>query len=205
MAVLAVIAVSQLFLTRPDGSLLLYIRTDALCGGIIVYLVSSWEGVRMLKSPLSQAAVPARAAVTLFMLLILTAVTGRVVSFNAGISAVIAVGFVMIAHFEAGWFALPQRSIPHAVVKWIAERSFSIYVIHCISIALTREIWWHLSGGATPNATFTFKFYVTWIALTLLFCELNWRYVETPLRLKGRRIATRWFSGRPHDTDHKPL
>ena len=186
------IAVLQLFLTRPDGKLILYVRTDALSGGIIVYLISSWEGARMLRDPLSAIDPLMKYLIITLLLVIILCVTGRVVSFNAGISAIVATSLVGIAQFEAGWFSATSRFSLRSIVNWIAARSYSIYVTHCICIAATREIWWRLSGGQLPNAA-TIKFYLTWLILLVVVSEFNWQAIETPLRLKGRRVAYRWF------------
>jgi peptidoglycan/LPS O-acetylase OafA/YrhL len=194
LPILAGIAIAQIFLFRPDGALLLYLRTDALCGGIIVYLVSSWPGIRLLRTPILAAGKPIKFVTKALLFSILLLTTGRVVSFNAGISAAVATCLVMIAHYEAGWFSFSSNPILNWIVTWMAERSYSIYVTHCICIALTREIWWRIMQGRLPEQHTTLKFYASWIVLVILFSELNWRFVEAPLRQEGRRSATRILS-----------
>jgi peptidoglycan/LPS O-acetylase OafA/YrhL len=192
---LTLIAVSQLFLTRPDGRLILYIRTDALCGGIIVYLISSWAGARMLRAPLASSGPLFKYTAITFLLVIILCISGRVISFNAGISAIVATVLVFIAQTEAGWFSFTSRFSLRRIVNWVAARSYSIYVTHCICIAGTREIWWRLSGGVQPTASSTLTFYVTWIVMLIAVSEFSWQMIEVPLRLKGRRIAHFWFGG----------
>ncbi|MGJ5205088.1 acyltransferase family protein [Bradyrhizobium sp. HKCCYLR20261] len=192
LPLLALIAFIQLFLTRPDGSLLLYVRTDALCGGVMVYLLSSWEGLRMFREPLAAAKWTTKAVTIGVLFAILTMITGRAVSFNAGISAIASVAIVTIAHFEAGWFGPSQNERVRKVVLWIAARSYSIYVIHCIAIAFVVELWWRLTGGATPTGSATAKFYLSWIVILALAAEANWRLVEVPLRVRGRALASKW-------------
>jgi peptidoglycan/LPS O-acetylase OafA/YrhL len=190
---LILIAVSQLFLTRPDGRLILYIRTDALCGGIIVYLISSWAGAKMLRAPLVSTGPLMRYAAIIFLLVVILCITGRVVGFNAGISAIVATILIFIAQTEAGWFSFTSKFSLRRIVNWVAARSYSIYVTHCICIAGTRELWWRLSGGETPTASSTLKFYVTWIVMLIAVSEFSWQVIEVPLRLRGRRIAKYWF------------
>ena len=189
---LAVLAIAQLFLTRPDGSLLLYVRTDALCGGVIIYLLSSLEGMRMLREPLLNARCITKVLTVGLLFLVLVAITGRTVGFNAGISAIVAFVYVTIAHFEVNWFRLPRGSVVEAVVLWIGSRSYSIYVIHCIAIGFAVELWWRIDGGRAPSGSATFKFYLVWLLVLALATEINWRFIETPMRLRGRKIAAYW-------------
>ena len=193
---LALLAILQLFLARPDGNLLLYVRTDALCGGVIVYLLSSSEGVRLLSTPLRSINPAYKIAVLALVFTIILLTTGRVVSFNAGISAIIATIIVFIAHFQVGWFSVTPKLFLRSIVNWIAARSYSIYVIHCIGIAITRELWWRLSGAPTPDSDLTLKFYATWVVVLIVLSELNWRLVESPLRARGRQIADAWLQRR---------
>jgi peptidoglycan/LPS O-acetylase OafA/YrhL len=192
LPILALVTLAQLFLTRPDGSLLLYIRTDALCAGIMIYLLSSLDGMRIFREPLLNASSVTKVLTVGLLFLVLIAITGRAVSFNAGISAAIAFIFVAIAHFEANWFRLPRGSVIEAVVLWIGARSYSIYVIHCIAIGFVVELWWRIGGGVAPTGASTLKFYLVWFIVLALAAEANWRFIEVPLRIRGRKIAVYW-------------
>ncbi|MCW0060300.1 acyltransferase, partial [Burkholderia pseudomallei] len=74
---------------------------------------------------------------------------------------------------------------------------YAIYLIHVPVYRLTREIWERVA--TTPSAIdgpFTLRFAFTAIPIVLLLAELNYRFVETPLRLHGTRVAERWSRSR---------
>ena len=59
----------------------------------------------------------------------------------------------------------------------------------------TRELWAHLlPPGVEADGRYTLRFLVTAVPLVFVLSELSYRFVETPLREKGRKIAGSYLS-----------
>src|SRR5690606_1835619 len=101
---------------------------------------------------------------------------------------ILCVILVWLASYDDDLFLpAPLRSL----FLWLGARSYAIYLIHIPAFFLTREIWTRLDPGTTPGPEAFLPYMLTAGALILICSELNHRYVEQPLRHKGRRIAAR--------------
>jgi peptidoglycan/LPS O-acetylase OafA/YrhL len=110
--------------------------------------------------------------------------------FNIGMVGVLTAILVFCASFGKGYI-LPFPSI-RTVFTWIGSRSYAIYLTHIPAFLVTREIWYRICmarGIPIPNGTYTLRFSITALALTLLFTEFNYRVIESPLRRKGAMVA----------------
>jgi peptidoglycan/LPS O-acetylase OafA/YrhL len=78
------------------------------------------------------------------------------------------------------------------VMLWFGSRSYALYLIHIPAFFATRELWFRIEPeGTVFDGTFTLRFALTAGLLLLVFTELNYRFVEVPLRRRGARIAQR--------------
>lgn len=64
-----------------------------------------------------------------------------------------------------------------------------MYLIHMPCFYFVREAWHRYSGGVPPSQEQFVVFTVLATVLVLLLSELNYRFVEVPLRRRGSRIA----------------
>ena len=79
-----------------------------------------------------------------------------------------------------------------ALLLWVGTRSYALYLIHMPSYFLTREIWLRLEPAGTRfNSGYTWEFLLTALVLLLGLSELNYRFLEVPLRRRGVAIAGR--------------
>ena len=84
----------------------------------------------------------------------------------------------------------PLRSF----MLWVGSRSYAIYLIHIPAFYVSREIWFRLQSGVVASDELFFPLLLTACALIVLLSELNYRLIETPLRLRGADIAKRFLT-----------
>jgi peptidoglycan/LPS O-acetylase OafA/YrhL len=71
---------------------------------------------------------------------------------------------------------------------WIGARSYAIYLIHNFVFWTLRELFTrHYPNEALAN--YSLQLGLLALLLTLLLSDLNFRFIETPLRRKGARVA----------------
>jgi exopolysaccharide production protein ExoZ len=91
------------------------------------------------------------------------------------------------------WQALyPAKLMRSRPLQWLADRSFSIYLLHPVVLALLRRGYQVLGTLGVPDAGFLLPACLAG-ALMLLFAaaEITYRYIELPGIAVGRRIAAR--------------
>ncbi|MEZ5326136.1 MAG: hypothetical protein R3F19_13880 [Verrucomicrobiales bacterium] len=81
------------------------------------------------------------------------------------------------------------RVLSHPILRYLGERSYSIYLIHTIAIEFTYRLLLYpteLSGGGFP---LTSRLLTTTgvFVVTLLVSELSYRFFEHPVRDRIRR------------------
>ncbi|MDR1967260.1 MAG: acyltransferase [Burkholderiaceae bacterium] len=86
---------------------------------------------------------------------------------------------------------IPANRIARAIFVWIGNRSYCLYLVHMVGYFLTIELWYR-AGGAHTHWQW-FGRYATAAVLTLLMAEITARWIETPLRQKGRARAQYWL------------
>jgi peptidoglycan/LPS O-acetylase OafA/YrhL len=184
---LAAVIALQVFRHRPMGTPGWVTRTDAICFGVLIALAggSAW------KRKLYPYVLKSKEAATVFslaLIFLLAAIpTGQVVWFDTGLLAVVCAVLVFVASYDAG-FILP---IPYLapLLLWVGSRSFAIYLTHCIAFWSTRELFYRWRPGAVFDSTNAAAFAAVGFGLLILFSESTYRWIEAPLRDKGRRIA----------------
>lgn len=192
VSILCAVVLIQIFLPRPILSFLWFIRTDALALGALLALLQHRDWYRRIeprKRMRGWASVAALAALCAF----LASIPGYFSSipFHTGLVALVSCVMVWIASYGKG-YTMPD-SVAKRVLVYFGSRSYAIYLIHVPVYRLTRELWERASIDPTAiGGSFTLRFALTAIPLTLLLAELNYRFVETPLRVRGARLANRW-------------
>ena len=195
VAVLIAIAAIQIALPRPNSfttvqpSLLWLVRTDAICLGILLALFEPQGKTAALPSFVGT---PLRARLVSFALMIVLAIAAAPAldfPLATGVLALASSGLVWLARFDSGLILPKTRFDP--VLLWIGSRSYSLYLIHPVSGRLATEVRDrsvllvpHLSAPLVVLIGVSLT-----IGLTLGFAELNFRFLETPLRKIGTRIT----------------
>lgn len=179
---LAVILI-QFFIPRPPHVLLWEIRTDALAWGAVIALIINHPMCKLVTPGFLASRLPALLVTCLALLFISALGPNRVSAINTGLIALISGGLVFIAAQDKGltWPSGFGRSL----LVWIGGRSYAIYLTHCFVFWGLRE----LAFRYFPDKHYSLPLGTAAVVLTLILSELNFRFVETPLRKKGARVA----------------
>lgn len=192
--VLIAVALAQCFVPRPIvfapnmPSLLWLIRTDAICFGAIIALWRSSPSYGRMK-PLILVRKPLRILITVPLLCVLAvaAAPRLALSQATGVLAVVSAILVWIASYGAD-FIFPKVPSFEPVLSWLGSRSYSLYLIHATGGRIAAELRARLPDSANGAIGIVSGMLMT-IVLTFALSELNYRFVELPLRRRGREIA----------------
>ena len=189
--ILLLLVALQFFSER--SLLLMMIRTDAIALGVLLALWSSHTSYQQVK-PLFLAhwRVGVLVMAGLFLCLgALASVDLQVVRApRFGLIALLSAVLVWIASYDMN-FLCPDSMFKRLMI-WVGSRSYAIYLIHIPAFFFTREIWYRLSPDQQEfGDAFFYPFVLTAIFLIVGLSELNYRFVEMPLRNRGAQIAKR--------------
>jgi peptidoglycan/LPS O-acetylase OafA/YrhL len=190
----------QFFLVRGGphagdfGLLMNMLRSDALMFGVLIAIWSQDPTYRLFEPTGLKQRPVAGLAILAFFVLSLAAVGSpylTLVSFTVGLVALISAVLVFFASYDQDYLCPP--GLVKQVMLWFGSRSYALYLIHIPAFFVTRELWFRIEpAGTIFDGTFTLRFALTGGALLLAFTELNYRFVEVPLRRRGARIAARF-------------
>lgn len=190
----------QLPPTGPPG-LLWAIRLDAMMWGILIHKFSGSRAYSIV-DPKPLRFPPLAIAVSAFLIYVLVqipkgvfgtwigyvfdpSVGYRIESQVAATSAVL----VFLASYQKG-YVLPLFGWMKTALEWVGNRSYAIYLTHTPAFSLTHEVWFRF--GSPPKDLMVYVTLALLVALlTFGLAELNFRFVETPLRKRGVKIANR--------------
>ena len=101
-------------------------------------------------------------------------------------------GLVWLAGHDRN-LLLPAGSLAGRVLLWIGARSYCLYLCHMTAILLAIELGYRADVLHSPHWWWIST--LTAAALMALFAEATARWVEMPLRRRGRLYAARWLAG----------
>lgn len=187
---LVLLILVQVFIPREQGTLLWEIRFDGLLLGVLLARVSTMPIYTLIEPTFLQK--KKGATIFLFFMLVMLASIASpllmIVSFYTGVLAILAAILVWVASYDRSYISLPRLVKP--TFLWIGSRSFAIYLIHTPCFHATREIWYRISPEKYPfDSSYTWLFALTATLLIVVIAELNYRYLEVPLRQYGKRVA----------------
>ena len=193
-ALLAIVA-AQLFVKRsgPHSVVVLnMVRSDALCLGVLLAIWRSrpsyWRfEPRALRQDLIRILLPPT-LIAVFALL-----SGNPYDpprFQIGGVALAAAAIVWLASYDGDYFFPPGRL--KQAFCWLGARSYAVYLIHIPAFFATREIFFRLRPNVlTPSWAHLVLLLTTGLLVVLVLAELNYRFVERPLRAYGAGVAQR--------------
>lgn len=199
--VLALIVLVQVPLKRMGSGasvLLDSTRTDALALGV---LLSIWSRTALYArlQPRWLKPWPMRLLLPLAFLLVFakaSCIQADPSRFLVAEIALLGAAIVWVASYD-GDYLLPPGPLKRAAC-WMGARSYAIYLIHVPAYMAAREIWFRLSPDVLKPGPHHFAILLaTGVPLTLALAELNFRFVEDPLRRRGARITERMFRRAP--------
>ncbi len=179
----ASVALAQLFVERGHGSFGWYFRTDAISLGVLIALLEQMQGYQFA-APTFLAGRWKSWLWFLTLASLLATVDAPSVHFVhcvVGVAAIISAALVFTASFEKGY--LVPDGLVRTILVYFGSRSYSLYVIHVPASHLNSLL---KSSARITSVTFMDAFY---FLLLFTLVELNFRYLETPLRENGKKIA----------------
>ena len=193
---LVILLLLQLFSSR--SLMLMVVRTDAILLGVLLAMWSRQVSYKLIEPRGLAKNWLARLLVISVLLCCIAALGADKFTFafyRIGTIAALSAVLVWIASYDRDYLCRP--SFAKEWMVWIGARSYGLYLIHIPIYCLTREIWYRLApSGAVSAGTLTLCLILTAVFLLLLLCELNYRFIELPLRAYGVRVAER-FMQRP--------
>jgi peptidoglycan/LPS O-acetylase OafA/YrhL len=178
----------QFPIKRPANAdeLAWFIRTDALAWGVLIGKLS-FLPARSLVEPKFLSSHAARVAFTAFFLFALgTSQYFWRESFFVGLVALLSALLVFAASFDRKYIA--RLCGPEAMLVWLGQRSYSVYVAHMLIFKVVREICQAI-GFYDSRSFGRFAYLVLAYGLTLIFAAASYKWIETPLRRRGRAYA----------------
>lgn len=189
-----VVFIGQFFLSRqltdPTPALWAF-RTDAIALGVLLAMWQKHASYKRLQPDLLKSRV-LTTTVLVAILLALAAITIPVapIPFAMGWTAVGSGALVWIASYNQNYLARSRKMT--ALCEYIGSRSYAIYLSHFIVIFGVRQFFFSPAGSPSPtpyDSGSVLMYVTTFLVVTLIFSEFNYRYIETPFRRKGEQIA----------------
>ncbi|WLH35679.1 acyltransferase [Pseudomonas sp. FP2196] len=188
-ALLALVAV-QIFTMRTP--LLMAVRTDALALGVLLAMWSAQPGYqRWQPTCLRRPWVGILALIATGLLMSFMA-TDRFTfaNYRLGSIALLSAVLVWIASYNRNYL-LPAGHAQR-VMAWIGSRSYGIYLVHIPAYQLVRELIFRLQSAGLPSpAGHPILTLVIAFGLIALLSELNYRFIEMPMRNRGAALVKR--------------
>lgn len=188
---LIVLVVCQFFTLRTP--FLMVFRTDAIALGVLLAIWSRHPSYQRLRPQLLGR--HWLLGVTLLIaaggvMAHLSSASQSLQTCRIGLIALLSALLVMVASYDRDYL-IPQGTLQR-VMLWIGSRSYAIYLIHIPAFFLTREIWFRLDpANAGSDTAYMPVFAATALLLILIASELNYRFIEMPLRRRGVLLAER--------------
>jgi peptidoglycan/LPS O-acetylase OafA/YrhL len=190
--------VFQFTWSRPFFTYSWYFKTDALLWGILLALLQQLTLEGKVKFNLNPGSTMLR-CLGLLLITLLPLVASRVQGigsamqpYGVGLVALICACAVGLAALERGTFQL--NGYGGRIMQYFASRSYSMYLVHLIVILSVRDLFQGLGEEVAMGGTATGLALIVAVFFTVLFTELNYRFIESGIRDRGRVIASKRLS-----------
>lgn len=167
-------------------------RTDGFAWGVLIYIFSKtdfYNKINPKKLPYSNIAL---VIIYFALIAVITLAPIYTVRYSLGIVALTSAAFVWLASYNTGnikTFYLEKQLV------WLGKHSYAIYLIHLIPIRLLFEISFLINTKTELKIeNFKYLFILAAISITLYLAHLNFKYIENPLRKKGKARAENFLS-----------
>jgi peptidoglycan/LPS O-acetylase OafA/YrhL len=113
--------------------------------------------------------------------------TMSVTTLYTGMIAVVSGVMVFAASFNQNYFVPPEPF--RSALLWVGSRSYGIYIVHPIIFIITKELFFRLWSLDNLKDGKLIAIMAAGLGLSALAAEINFRFIEAPLRLKGRALS----------------
>jgi peptidoglycan/LPS O-acetylase OafA/YrhL len=194
--ILMALVLAQLFSVR--SVILMSFRTDALALGILLAIWTHHSSYQMFKPTFLGRNLTGTILMTGLFLCMAALASDQlhIVSIPVGLIALLSAFLVWLASYDKNFLCAsgPFKQL----MIWLGTRSYAVYLIHLPVFFFTRELWHRLYPEQTVLSDDCFyPFILISAGLILLLSELNYRWVEMPLRNKGAANARDLIQAEP--------
>lgn len=193
VSLLMLLVIVQFCMNRHFSPLLMATRSDGLLLGVLLAMWSNRDSYRRFEPTyLQQHRWLCFTLLTVFLIGLAAIGSSHFAGyrFTVGLVAIASVVLVFIASYDKNYL-MPDGPLKH-IFLWAGSRSYALYLTHIPVYLATREIWYRITPeGTVFGETYNVKLVLTAAILILMFSELNYRFVETPLRIRGKKIVVR--------------
>jgi peptidoglycan/LPS O-acetylase OafA/YrhL len=186
--------IAMQFFIHRQGNVTLNIRLDAISWGVALSILHK-NGILKKAEPiiLCSRLMSATFTVVCLAYLMLSIPLLSESRFMVGLLAAFSALLVYAASYDKGYIYCPKHL--KRIMLWFGSRSFGIYVIHMPVIYIIQEstIRILMSQGIGPSGSLLLcsVMSISAIVLIAILVEVNYRFLEVPLRDHGRNIARR--------------
>ena len=172
-------------------SLMKFFRTDALCLGVLLCIAQQHVSYKNLEPKfLANRLLQPIVLLTCISALILLGSEAFKVPHKLAFIAIVSIFLVWIGSYGKGYINL--GGLLNKAFIWLGSRSYGIYLLHLPAFLATREIWFRLSPKHDPiDPAYLFSYLVTATLLIIIFAEVTFKYIETPARNYGVKLANK--------------
>jgi peptidoglycan/LPS O-acetylase OafA/YrhL len=193
-ALLAMVAVQILTVRTP---LLMVVRTDALALGVLLAMWSVQPSYQRWQPTFLRRPWAGISALIAIGLLLSFMATDRFTfaSYRIGSIAMLSAVLVWIASYNRDYL-MPAGTVQR-LLAWVGSRSYGIYLIHIPAYQLVRELIFRLQNAGLPSpAGHPIVTLLLALGLIVLLSELNYRFIEMPMRNRGAALVKRLGTSR---------
>ena len=198
---LTLLLIILFFQHRPWPDLGWSTRVDPICFGVLIAFFHSTTYSKLFIPKFMLKKINSIIFFLIFLLMLLSVpklspvFEGTIFPFETGMIAVICGIIVFVASYDLNIFIpllkVRQKNIFARFYSlfflWVGSRSYSIYLAHIIIFTIIRNV---LKTDTYVNTVEAFiLFAAASIAASFLVAEINFRFIEVPFRVKGRKLA----------------
>ncbi|MCX2983301.1 acyltransferase [Halieaceae bacterium IMCC14734] len=185
------VAFIYMIVTPTEGSDLVF-RTHAILGGVLLAMWSKHDSYQLMNPTILATSTGAKVFTIglLLMLLVSLGAEGLMITqWRISVIAIVSILLVGIASFN-GNYIIPANSLLKGLVLWAGARSYAIYLTHIPCFFFSRELCLRIQG-IYPDFSDYYRPSVIVVAFVLIVItsELNFRWVESPLRSRGAQVS----------------
>ena len=188
-AFLIVLVIVQFFSQR--GLYGMMFRTDAIALGVLIAISAGYHPLNLLRAVRSGLHGRLIVFSLLGLLFWLGTFSQSELPYQIGLVAVVSALLVWFCSGQQD--VLAGRGLISAILLWLGKRSYAMYLIHIPAMFFLRETAFRLQLDITEHVI---AISVLLFFLTAALADINYRWVEMPLRLRGNVLAARLFGER---------
>lgn len=177
----------------PLGGMLSSFRVDGMMWGVLLCLFTRTGLYRQYQPTFLKNRGLARLLLTCLLVYLLGAIPGQMLKMPIamGLVAIVSLLLVWVCSYQEGYLYCPPGL--SRLLSWLGSRSYAVYVIHVCAYHFSIEFWtrYAQSNGGELDKSFALELVLTALLFIVICAELNFRFIEEPLRRKGAEISRR--------------